>query len=233
MSVTPRFAGGLSGNQLKLFALVVMTIDHIGMLLLPQLPVLRIIGRMAFPIFAYMVAEGCTHTRHRLRYLLTMAGAALTCQLVYWLALGSLDQGIFVTFTLSIVMCFAVDHLMRKPSLIHALACVAAVALSWMICSWLPDRLSGFSVEYGFAGAILPVLIFIGRTKPQRLLLTAVGIALTAWDLSQFTVQWFAMLSLIPLMLYNGERGKWRLKYLFYIYYPLHLAILYGLAMWL
>ena len=62
----------LTSNELKLFALVVMTVDHIGALLLPQYSVLRIIGRLAFPIFAYMIAEGCAHTSSRLRYFLTI-----------------------------------------------------------------------------------------------------------------------------------------------------------------
>ena len=56
---------GLTGNQLKLIALITMTIDHVGMMLLPQLRILRAIGRIAFPIFAYMIAEGCRHTRNR------------------------------------------------------------------------------------------------------------------------------------------------------------------------
>ena len=62
---------GLTGNQLKLIALITMTIDHVGMMLLPQLRILRAIGRIAFPIFAYMIAEGCRYThsayggRHR------------------------------------------------------------------------------------------------------------------------------------------------------------------------
>ena len=53
---------GLTGNQLKLFAVIVMTIDHIGAVLYPSVLWLRIVGRLAYPIFAYMIAEGCAHT---------------------------------------------------------------------------------------------------------------------------------------------------------------------------
>ena len=53
---------GLTNNQLKLIALVTMTLDHIGVVLFPQAQWLRIVGRLAFPIFAYMIAEGCRHT---------------------------------------------------------------------------------------------------------------------------------------------------------------------------
>ena len=54
---------GLSGNQLKVIAMVTMAIDHIGAYLLPQAMWMRIIGRLAFPIYAFLIAEGCRHTR--------------------------------------------------------------------------------------------------------------------------------------------------------------------------
>ena len=54
---------GLSGNQLKLIALITMTVDHMGLILFDQFILLRIVGRLAFPIFAWMIAEGCRHTR--------------------------------------------------------------------------------------------------------------------------------------------------------------------------
>ena len=62
----------LSGNALKIIAAVAMTIDHVGLMFFPQLKVLRIIGRIALPIFAFMIAEGCRYTRNKLRYFLTV-----------------------------------------------------------------------------------------------------------------------------------------------------------------
>ena len=115
----------LTGNQLKLLALVTMTVDHIGVHLLPQYTFLRIIGRLAFPIYAYCIAEGCTHTKNRRKYLLQMAGMALLCQLVYFFAMGSLFQCILVTFTLSILTIYAID----SGSSVKAVTAVCAVAL--------------------------------------------------------------------------------------------------------
>ena len=68
--------GFLSGNQLKLIALAAMTIDHIGAYLIPDMVIFRIIGRIAFPIFAYMLAEGCRYTRNRMKYMLVLGTAA-------------------------------------------------------------------------------------------------------------------------------------------------------------
>ena len=59
---------GLNGNTLKIIAAITMLIDHTGFLLFPQSVVLRVIGRLAYPIYAFMIAEGCRHTRNKLRY---------------------------------------------------------------------------------------------------------------------------------------------------------------------
>ena len=67
---------GLSGNQLKLIALAAMTVDHIGVQFFPNIQLLRIIGRLALPIFAYMIAQGCRYTKNKARYLGTIAAVA-------------------------------------------------------------------------------------------------------------------------------------------------------------
>ena len=67
---------GLTGNQLKIIAMICMTVDHVGFILFPKQEIFRIIGRLAFPIFAYMIAEGCRYTRNYGRYLGTMAAVA-------------------------------------------------------------------------------------------------------------------------------------------------------------
>mgnify|MGYP002512812198 CR=1 FL=1 len=74
----------MSACILKLLAAACMLIDHAGMLLFPDKMWMRAVGRLAFPIFAYMIAEGCTYTRSRGKYFAQMAGLALVCQLVYF-----------------------------------------------------------------------------------------------------------------------------------------------------
>jgi hypothetical protein len=75
----------LSGNALKLIAALAMLIDHIGVLLLPQVLILRVIGRISFPIFAFMIAEGCRYTKNKARYFFTMFGVGAACQVVMYL----------------------------------------------------------------------------------------------------------------------------------------------------
>ena len=77
MATITKKLSGLTGNQLKLFALLAMTCDHIGVQLFPRLLILRIIGRLALPIFAYMIAQGCRYTKNKKKYLMTIAAVAV------------------------------------------------------------------------------------------------------------------------------------------------------------
>ena len=217
---------GLSGTALKLFALVVMTIDHIGMLLLPQFPILRMIGRLAFPIFAYMIADGCRYTHNKRLYWGRMAVLGAAAQIVYYAAAADLTMCIFVSFALAIPIIYALHS--NKNSISKLLLSAAAFAFAALISAVLPELIPGFSVDYGFSGIMLPVLISLGSDKRQRLIISAIGIAAVSFSLGG--IQWWSLLSPIPLAMYNGTRGKAPMKTLFYVYYPAHLAVLYCIS---
>ncbi len=219
----------LSGNALKLLAMFFMTVDHIGYILFPRVLWLRIVGRLAMPIFAYMIAEGCRHTRDRRRYLLTVAFFAVICQLVYLVVMRSLYQCIFVTFSLSIALICLLDHARLKRSVPSVLLLLLGLLLTAALCFVLPRYIRGFDIDYGFFGVLLPVVIYCGWDRLSRFILAACGMAL----LSDFLggIQWYCLLSLPLIALYSGARGKRKLKYLFYVYYPAHLVLLEGVAL--
>ena len=224
---------GLSGNALKLLAMVLMTVDHIGMLMFPASDWFRIVGRAAFPIFAYMIAEGARYTRHRPRYLLTLLAVALPCQIAYAVAERSAYQCVLVTFACSVALIMVADRMIAHHSLANCFFFSAALVAIWLVCAFGKQwgKSIHFDIDYGFVGICLPVLIYFGRTPFERWMLTAMGLV---WlSLSFGTVQWWCLTALLPLAFYNGQRGRLRMKYLFYIYYPLHLAVLYAVAMWL
>lgn len=218
---------GLSGNQLKLIALLAMTCDHVGLALLPQHGWLRIIGRLALPIFAYMIAEGCHYTKNRARYLSIIFGMGLLCQLVYWFAMQSLEQCILITFSLSILLIYALDAALSRPCVKQYTFTLFTFAVVGFVCLGLPQLLpkTDFTIDYSIYGVLLPVLVFIGRSKHQKLLLLMIG--LIALAIQSFAEQWYALCALPLLMLYNGQRGKATIKALFYVYFPLHLAVIY------
>ena len=217
---------GLTGNQLKILAMAAMTCDHVGLQLLPQWGILRIIGRLALPIYAYMIAEGCHYTHDRKKYLLRLAALALVCQIVYFGAMGSLYQCILVTFSLAICLIYAVDHAQKKRDLGSKLLALGMLAAVVILCLILPKTLPGFEIDYGLFGVLLPALVYFGNPKPQYL---TVGLILLG--LNYGGTQWWALAAVPLLGMYNGQRGKYPIGKLFYIYYPLHLAVIYGLSL--
>lgn len=221
---------GLTGNQLKLLALITMTCDHVGLVLLPQDPILRLIGRLAFPIYAYMIGEGCRHTRDLGRYFRTMALFALVCQAGSFLATGSLYQSVLVSFTLAIGLIWLLSEA-KRPLLANIFLFSLGAGAVFFLCHGLPGLLRGtdYAIDYGFIGVLLPILVWLGREKWISLILFGLGLAALAQYYGGF--QWWCLAALIPLALYNGQRGKAGLKYLFYLYYPAHLVVIYLLGM--
>lgn len=225
--------GLLSGNHLKLIAAFTMLLDHAGLLLFPHNTLFRILGRLAFPIYAYMIAEGCRYTKNKLRYFLSVFGLGAACQIVYYFAMGDTYLSILITFSISILLIYllqAVKRALTEKSggaalyLMGFCGCVAAV--------WVLDHL--LAIDYGFWGIMTPVLCALFREKGKTgrclpVLMMAVSLSLLVLDYGG--AQWYALLSLPLLLLYSGKRGKHNLKYFFYIFYPVHLVVLQGIAM--
>lgn len=222
---------GLTGNQLKILAMAAMTCDHIGLQLLPQFGVLRIIGRLALPIYAYMIAEGCRYTHDRKNYLLRILALAMLCQVVYFAAMGSLYQCILVTFSLSICLIYALDNAGKCRDPGSVLLALGVFLAEVFLCVLLPKLMAGtdFGVDYGIWGVLLPVLVYCGKDRRQKLLLLTLGTALLGAAFGG--MQWWALLAVPLLMAYNDQRGKYPIGKLFYIYYPLHLVVIYGISL--
>ena len=221
----------LSGNSLKIIALIAMTIDHIGYLLLPQYPILRIIGRISFPIFSYMIAEGCRYTKNRARYLLTIFGLGLVFQVVYYVADKSLLQGIFISFSLGISLIFSIENFLKRRTFWSITVATFVIGFVVFVCIVLPNMLSHstFKIDYGIFGVLLPVIVYFMPDKISKLM--GLTIAIIGMSLTMSGRQWYALIAVLLLALYNGERGKLKLKNFFYIYYPLHLVVIYCLKM--
>lgn len=216
----------LSGNQLKLIALISMTLDHVGLMLLPQYTLLRVVGRLAFPIYAYMIAEGCRYTRSMGKYFATLLLSAAGCQLVYLVFMGSLYMCILVTFSLSIGLVWLLEMHRKRQTIAMKRTVIAAFALVFFVAEVLPRLLPGtdFGIDYGFVGILLPVAVYLLPQQKQKLF--AMGLGLLALSVGWKTQLW-SLLALPLLALYSGKRGKGNLKWLFYIYYPAHLVVIW------
>lgn len=222
---------GLTGNQLKILALIFMTVDHIGLQLLPQTPILRCIGRLAFPVFAWMIAEGCRYTHDPKGYLLRLGGLAAVCQVGYFVAMGSLYQCVLVTFFLSALLIFAYHRAVEDSSpknwavvLILGGGVVFLAAILPMLIPY-----TDYAIDYGLWGVVLPLGIYAGRTRLHRLGVLALG--LIGLALCYGGIQWLGLGAVPLLALYNGQRGKRKIGTFFYLYYPVHLVILFGISL--
>ena len=222
---------GLNGNSLKLIAAFTMLLDHMGVLLFPRVRMLRILGRIAYPLFAFMIAEGCRYTRNKLRYFLMIFGLGTGCQLVYYFFSGDTYLNILLTFSLSVLLIYLLQAAhsaadWKKQTLWSVLFCAGFLAvyglnqvltIDYVFWGVMTPVFAAFSLGKGKTGSKLPVLMLVA------------GLLLLAAELGG--IQFYGLLAVPLLLLYNGQRGKANLKYFFYIFYPVHLAVLQGIAM--
>lgn len=205
----------LSGSALKLLAAITMLIDHGALIFSAFLTgqvvyVLRQVGRLAFPIFCFLAAEGYVHTRNKKRYAWSLLLFALISEVPFDLMLrGSLsldNQNIYFTMFFGVLMMFFYEN---TDGLKRALL---------MLCVGVTTIL--LDVDYGIRGVLLIFLLYVLRGKP---------FAKTALAFPLLSGGWAAFAAFIPINLYNGKRGfiqtSW-LKYSFYVFYPAHILLL-------
>ena len=239
----------MTSNQIKLIACISMLIDHIGVILFPQVTVLRCIGRLAMPLFAFCIAEGCRYTSNRKRYFLRMFLLGAGCQLVYAAeeilsgGLRSIYLNILFTFSFAALVCFAYLEAEKalqsgdRKAIFRGVSIfagsVAAVLLLEIFCTFSKEIVGiSIALDYGASGIMLPLFALSRKQHTQRILVYSIGLVLFCLSLcTHMPYIWFALLDIPILCFYNGKRGKYAAKYAFYIFYPLHLAALYGIGM--
>ncbi len=210
---------GLSSSSLKLIAVISMLIDHMGFVLFPQYPLMRAIGRLAFPIYCFLITEGAAHTSNWKRYALRLFLFALISEIPFDLAMGGrwIDgsyQNVFWTLLLGLL---AIELYEKKTYLAYAGIVVLVLA----------GNLLG--TDYGSEGVLLIWLLHVVRKDDIRW----AAVVAAVWCLCFGGVQQWGMISALFLLLYNGKRG-WSglaIKYAFYAFYPIHLLVLYAAAL--
>ena len=226
--------GFLSGNQLKILAALFMICDHVGMLFFPEIipPMifLRYIGRLAFPIFAFFIAEGCRYTKNKRRYLGVLAALGLVFHLVYCWATKDDTVNVIVSFALAVTFVYfwrffigAVQEKKHRQAVIFFVFWAIYGYFCFLLCRTV-------HVDYNFWGILLPWFVYLSGKKWIRLCLFGAGICLVAIGMGEnVSVEAWALFAVPIMALYNGRRGSWRMKNFFYLFYPLHLVALYGI----
>ncbi len=203
----------LNGFQLKWIAIITMTIDHAGAILFPQYIWMRMVGRLAFPIFAFLIVQGMTYTRNVNHYLIRLGIFALISEIPFdWAFHDSVlyleSQNIFFTLLIGAGCIYIYQKYESRGS-----ALIGVVALSFVaefLCT-----------DYGMVGVWLIFALYCAKGN----LLYTLGVLLIfnvgLWG----GVQMYGALAFIPILLSNEEKGKGG-KYFFYIYYPAHILLL-------
>lgn len=232
--------GIFSNNVLKIIACIAMLIDHMGLILFPKVLVLRFIGRIAFPIFAFLLAEGCFYTKNKLRHFLVLSGFAIIMQVVLFIATGMTAFSIFMHFSIAVGICHLIDltdKCFRKKQIILAVGFILIILFLLVGVVYVDNTTSYLRSNYGMYAIFIPVVMYLVRKyiKKFHLFVNVFLICLSMVVMHYFypyaLYQLYGCFAAIFVLLYSGKKGKFNLKYLFYIFYPLHMVVLYGIAM--
>ena len=228
----------LNGFHLKLIAVCTMFIDHMGDTLFPGVMWLRCIGRVAFPIFCFLIAEGCVHTHDRKKYALRLFVFAVLSEIPFNLMTGRAvwnpyDQNVLWTLLAGAAVCWLMDGaLKRRTAPAFVLTGAAMVAAFWL--------LEVFCTDYGGWGMLLVAMFYGVRRAPYgqaaKMAAQAVGLAFFCIGvMGGVSIELWALTALVPIWLYNGQRGfsHKAVQYGFYAFYPLHILILSLIALYL
>ena len=221
---------GLTNNQLKLIAMISMVFDHMGLLLFPQTIAFRILGRIAFPIYAFLIAEGCKHTKNKKKHLGLIAGMGTAYQIVYSVIFNDLYINILLTFSLAIALIYAIESFAKNKSTVNRILMLLTIGSIFFVGYLCPIIFEdyGFYIDYGIWGITLPALMYLCKGKWTRIVFLILFLAARACFVP--SIHLYTFLSVPFIALYNGERGKAKMKYFFYIFYPLHIVLIYGIA---
>ncbi len=222
----------LSGSMLKLIAVISMLIDHAALIFKNEFEffkttplafcgiihsvyyMMRCLGRLAFPIFCFLIVEGVLHTKDVKKYTLRLAVFALISEIPFNLMLGGnifypLKQNVYFTLVLGVLAILLFEKMPNHFLKFCALG--TAMATAFLL-----------RTDYGFAGVVLIVMLYVLRNSPSTQ-------ALVSYFILPSSAKMFAFSAFIPINMYNGKRGfiKSRaLKLGFYIFYPLHILLL-------
>ncbi len=233
----------LTGSALKWIAIVTMFIDHIGACLLEVFVMnahgtsplagrltgeqimawydidiyLRLIGRIAFPIFCFLLVEGAAHTRNMGKYLLRLSLFALLAEVPFDLAFHNMpffagSQNVYLTLVLGLLAVWILKGWRQEIWRLPAGLLLPAFAAQLL------------QTDYGAVGVLVIALMYLLRELPWLRAVVCVIVLVTFNSL-----EWPTAFSFLLIALYNGERGR-QAKYFFYGFYPVHLVMLWAVG---
>lgn len=229
----------LTSTSLRLIAMGTMLLDHAWATVVSGGNWMTYAGRIAFPIFAFLTAQGYHHTRDFRKYCLRLLLFGLLTEIPFNLMISGspvfpFHQNVMFTLLLGLLAIHQTEQLRSRPGTTKTLAAGAKLVLIFLLgIITFPD--------YGLMGVLTVVGFHLVRNHPwekplQAALMVAIHIfGYKGWTIPlaggriEFPVQGFAVFALIPIWLYNGRKGKGGkvFQYAGYLFYPAHMLLLY------
>lgn len=233
-----KIAGNTDTSFLKVLALVFMLIDHIGAKVLTGIPELRIIGRMAFPLYAWCLVVGSVKTKNFPRYILRMLLMAAVSQPLYMMGLQHSWQELNILFTLTIGLIaiygiqqrFFFSHIWA-PILCYVLLGFIQVDYGWKGLTFILVLYLAKENRNGLIAAFLAFALFWGTSSSSVQSIFGIKLSFLTWNgikhplQAFFRLQGMVWLSL-PLIVIPMHTGLKMPKWLGYALYPMHLVLL-------
>ena len=220
----------LSNFDLKFIAIITMTIDHIGVVFgTPFYNLLRAVGRLSFPIFAFLLTEGYVHTKSFSKYFLRLLVLALISEVIYdYVFFGSFiyrgANNIFFTLALGLLTLFLLD---KSKGLINRyfkdkVDLFIILPITYLLIIVIMGLMGEFlNFSYGMLGILVISFFYLFK---DNFPLIVISVSLSTLILGE-GMQYFSVFSLILIYFYNKKLGK-KSKLFFYLYYPLHILVL-------
>lgn len=200
---------------LKLIAIISMAVDHVGAILYPDIIVFRIIGRLAFPIFAFLLVEGFFNTKSVSKYALRLLVFALISEVPFDIAftgkiLEFTHQNVMFTLLLGLIVVYLCEK--YKKWFHRILVGIIGMAIAYFL-----------KVDYTFVGIFMIFAFYLLRKRILQSIIAQGLINLVVVG----GVQMYAVFAMLPISFFNGKVGRLKMKMFFYIFYPSHLLLLY------
>ncbi|GGG14900.1 TraX family protein [Paenibacillus abyssi] len=203
---------------MQILAMLTMLIDHVGIVFFPGDSIWRIIGRIAFPLYAFALVVGYYHTKNMKRYLVRLAIVAILSQLPFQLAFGDGGINVVAALLVCLLVLYAIDR-WRHPLFIMIVVASAALLLE------------AFDFDYGYYGLALVLIYRYSRSHMQvalHLLLNLVILYDKGWLIQMYSILPTILLVYLPLLLRAMDRLQ-PPRWVWRSFYPGHLALL---ALW-
>lgn len=216
-------AGLFDNFTLKIIAVIAMVIDHAGYIFLDygstEYDVCRGIGRIAFPIFCFLIVEGFHHTRSHVNYLIRLCIFALLSEIPFDLAFRGVlfdwsHQNVFITLAIGLASIFCLEEMNNRR--LFAIPLVILWAAAYLV-----------HCDYGIGGVLLINMFYQTKKSPWMRFVLAALILYIFYGPKEL----YGLAALPLIMLYNGKHGI-PLKMFFYWFYPVHLLVLYVLSVY-